>query len=369
MRGLVFDGELRLADVPMPRPAKGEALIRVLTAGVCNTDLEIVQGYMGFKGVLGHEFVGIVERASNEHLLGKRVVGEINCVCHDCAYCRLEMPHHCLNRTVLGIANRGGAFAEYLTLPEENLHLVPGSIRDDVAVFTEPAAAAFRIVEQVDLGATDRVVVLGDGKLGQLVAQVLWQRTKKMTCVGNHRWKLDLLEKAGIPTALASEPVETGADVVVEATGSREGLRRAMELVRPEGTVVLKSTVAGETALNLSLPVITRHATQEQPRHSRMAVRRQDEEVDGQAIQCRNDRGIRRALLLDDLDGNTPALRSKLSQTLATIQLVFLGDDDRRVGQELSGVRYPFGHVHEHERRSEFTAQRRRVRQRRERER
>ena len=151
MQALVFDGELRLVEAPTPRPEKDEALIRVLSAGVCNTDLEILKGYMGFSGIPGHEFVGMVEQCSNEHLLGKRVVGEINCVCHRCEYCQLEMPHHCLNRSVLGIYNRNGAFAEYITLPEENLHLAPPSVRDDVAVFTEPVAAAFP-----DTGAIDR---------------------------------------------------------------------------------------------------------------------------------------------------------------------------------------------------------------------
>lgn len=256
MRALVFDGDLRVEDVPMPRPGKDEALIRVLTAGVCNTDLEIARGYMGFHGVLGHEFVGIVEHCSNEHLLGKRVVGEINCPCGACRYCRIEMPNHCTERTVLGIAGRNGAFAEYLTLPMDNLHMVPGSIRDDVAVFTEPTAAAFRITEQMSIAGTDRVIVLGDGKLGQLVAQVLWQRTKRLTCVGKHRWKLDLLASLSIPTAEVGDDLEPGADIVVEATGSAEGLRRALELVRPEGTIVLKTTIAGNTPVDFAAPVI-----------------------------------------------------------------------------------------------------------------
>jgi threonine dehydrogenase-like Zn-dependent dehydrogenase len=166
------------------------------------------------------------------------------------------MPHHCSNRSVLGLVNRNGAFAEYLTLPEENLHLVPNAIRDDVAVFTEPTAAAFRILEQVDLTEEDRVIVLGDGKLGQLVAQALRLRTKHLVCVGRHRWKLALLANLKIATAHVEEPVEPGADVVVEATGSEEGLHRAMELVRPEGTVVLKTTIASPSPFTLSMPVI-----------------------------------------------------------------------------------------------------------------
>lgn len=256
MRALVFDGELRLAEVPTPRPGPGEALIRILTAGICNTDLELMRGYMNFRGTPGHEFVGLVEQCSNEHLRGKRVVGEINCACRQCTYCKLEMPGHCTERSVLGILNRPGAFAEYITLPEENLHLVPGSIRDDVAVFAEPTAAAFRIAEQMPVTKEDRVIVLGDGKLGQLIAQVLALRTRNLVCVGRHRWKLDLLSRLGIATAEADEPVEPGADIVVEATGSPDGLRRAFELVRPEGTVVLKSTVAGHSTMDMSVPVI-----------------------------------------------------------------------------------------------------------------
>ncbi len=255
MRALVFDGEVRVTDVPMPRLEKGEALVRVLTAGICKTDLEIINGYMNFQGILGHEFVGIVEECSNPHLRGKRVVGEINCACGQCEYCQLEMPHHCLNRSVLGIRNRSGAFAEYIALPEGNLHVVPGSIRDDVAVFAEPTAAAFRITEQVSV-EDERIIVLGDGKLGQLVAQVLWLYSKRLVCVGKHQWKLDLLNKLHITTAHANDPIERGGDIVVDATGSYEGFVRALELVRPEGAIILKTTITHPTALDLSLPVI-----------------------------------------------------------------------------------------------------------------
>lgn len=256
MQAVMFDGGPKLINRPVPRRARGEALIRVRMAGICNTDLELLRGYMGFRGVPGHEFVGEVVRADTEALIGRRVVGEINCVCGACRYCRLEMPHHCLDRTVLGILGRDGAFAEYLTLPEGNLHLVPASMPDDVAVFTEPVAAAFRILEQVPISGDDRVVVLGDGKLGQLIAQVLRMRTKQVTCVGKHPWKLALLEKHGVRPALHTETIEDAADVVVEATGSSAGFARALELVRPEGTIVLKTTVAGETALDMSVPVV-----------------------------------------------------------------------------------------------------------------
>jgi 2-desacetyl-2-hydroxyethyl bacteriochlorophyllide A dehydrogenase len=256
MRAYVVNGDAQLQDVPDPLPPQGEALVRVLAAGVCNTDLEILKGYMGFSGVLGHEFVGEVVQAENEHLVGKRVVGEINCVCGQCRYCRLEMPHHCLDRTVLGILNRDGAFAEYLTLPEANLHVIPDPLRTDSAVFTEPVAAAFRITEQVSLTPEDSVVVLGDGKLGQLIAQVLTLSTKKVTCVGKHASKLERVQQAGIATAMLDDSIEEGADVVVEATGSPAGFQRALEIVRPEGTVVLKTTVAGNTELDFSVPVI-----------------------------------------------------------------------------------------------------------------
>lgn len=257
MRALKLSGgEARVVEVPDPEPGPGEALVKVLVAGICNTDLELLRGYMNFTGILGHEFVGIVQQASNSHLVGKRVVGEINCVCHQCHYCRMEMPHHCLDRSVLGILNRDGAFADYLTLPEENLHLAPASARDDVAVFTEPTAAAFRITEQVKINDGDRVVILGDGKLGQLCAQVLRLHTRNLVCVGKHPWKLKLLADLGIGIALADEPVMRGADVVVEATGSHEGLARALELVRPEGTVLLKTTVTHPTAIDFSGPVI-----------------------------------------------------------------------------------------------------------------
>ncbi len=256
MRALVVDPEPHVVDLPTPEPADGEALIRVLAVGVCHTDLEILDGYMDFRGVPGHEFVGVVEQSGNEHLRNKRVVGEINCACRHCHYCRQAMPHHCLNRTVLGILGRNGAFAEYLALPESNLHLVPEVIRDDVAVFTEPTAAAFRILDQLDVDTDDRVVVLGDGKLGQLVAQTLSLETRHVVCVGKHRWKLGLLDKLGIATAHVDEPVESGADIVVEATGSPEGLSRALELVRPEGAVVLKTTVADSVPLATGQAVV-----------------------------------------------------------------------------------------------------------------
>lgn len=242
MKALLFDTELRVGTVPAPSPEQGESLVRVLTAGICNTDIEIRRGYMNYSGILGHEFVGIVEKAQNTYLIGKRVVGEINCVCGHCRYCKMEMPNHCLNRSVLGIFNHPGAFAEYVTLPEENLHIVPDSLRDEVAVFTEPLAAAFRITEQLSIAASDRILVLGDGKLGQLVAQTLRLYSKNIVCIGKHRWKLDMLSALGIGTAMQDLEQEDCADIVVDTTGAPEGLQKALTLIRPEGTVILKTT-------------------------------------------------------------------------------------------------------------------------------
>ena len=256
MKALVFDAALSVVDVPMPVPGPGEALVRVLAAGICNTDIEIKRGYMRYSGILGHEFVGMVEKAPNPYFLGKRVVGEINCVCGQCRFCKMEMSHHCRNRSVLGIYNRPGAFAEYLTLPEENLHLAPAAVRDDVAVFTEPTAAAFRICEQIPIEPDQRVIVLGDGKLAQLIAQTMWLYTKNVTCVGKHSWKLALLSALGIATALADAEIEGDADIVVEATGSPSGLPMALSLARPEGTILLKSTCVNPLQVDSSLAVV-----------------------------------------------------------------------------------------------------------------
>ena len=257
MKALVLDGEAQIQDVPIPERPEGESLIRVVTAGVCNTDLELLKGYMDFSGVLGHEFVGIVERSDTNSLIGKRVVGEINCVCRTCDFCQREMPNHCANRTVLGILNRHGAFAEYLTLPDENLHVVPDGVEDDIAVFTEPLAAAHRILEQVEIEQSDRVIILGAGKLGQLIAQVLNPMTKHLLVVGKNDWKLEILKDLKIATADVYEPLQRNhADFVIDATGSYEGFTRAIELVRPEGTIVLKTTITHPTALEMSVPVI-----------------------------------------------------------------------------------------------------------------
>ncbi len=258
MRALLLDKDLRLVeDYPTPEPAAGEALIRVSVAGICNTDLELVRGYMQFRGIPGHEFVGVVERAPGaEEWENRRVVGEINAACGECPTCRAGRPTHCPHRTTLGIAGRDGAFAEYLTLPVHNLLPVPDSILDEVAVFTEPLAAACEILQQVHVHPTDRVVVLGDGKLGLLCAQALALTGCDLTAVGHHQEKLDILARRGIPTTLEDEAVEPGADLVIEATGHPGGYAAARRLVRPRGTVVLKSTYHGSLDADLTMVVV-----------------------------------------------------------------------------------------------------------------
>jgi threonine dehydrogenase-like Zn-dependent dehydrogenase len=273
MRALVYKNNRLVLDNNHPEPdlVEGEALIRVLLAGICNTDLEIVHGYMNFQGVLGHEFVGIVEAVhegpgatSLTSLIGKRVVGEINAACHrpDCSACQHGMPTHCPHRTTLGIVNRDGAFAEYLMLPTRNLILVPDTITDEEAVFVEPLAANFEILEQVHLKPTDSVVILGDGKMGQLAAQVLTLSGCEVMMVGKYEEKLALAEKRGVRTYMFHDAQnfalenERRADMVVECSGSAQGLELAMRIVRPRGTIILKSTVADMSELHLAPIVI-----------------------------------------------------------------------------------------------------------------
>jgi alcohol dehydrogenase len=243
MKALYFDGRLALREVEKPRPGPGEALIQVTLAGICGTDLEILKGYSGFRGILGHEFVGHVVECAEKKWVGKRVVGEINISCGECDLCLWGLGRHCSRRTVLGIANRDGAFAEYLVLPVVNLHEVPKSIPDEAAVFVEPLAAA-EILEQMTVLPATQVAVLGDGRLGLLVAQVLHQAKANVTVIGKHGWKLDLARSWGIKgtTAGDGQVRDRSFSVVVEATGSPTGLRDALRLVAPRGTVVMKST-------------------------------------------------------------------------------------------------------------------------------
>jgi threonine dehydrogenase-like Zn-dependent dehydrogenase len=249
-------GGLRLRDdVPLPQAPAGEALVRVRCAGICNTDLELLRGYCPFAGVPGHEFVGVVERGP-AGLVGRRVVGEINAVCGECESCLRGHPTHCARRTVLGIAGRDGALGQFLALPVRNLHAVPDGLDDELAVFTEPLAAALEIGEQVEIGPGDRVLVAGDGKLGQLVARSLALAPCEVSVVGRHARKLALLDAAGIRT-LPEPDVASGAfDVAIECTGNPEGFALARRALRPRGTLVLKSTYAGRLTLDASALVV-----------------------------------------------------------------------------------------------------------------
>ena len=260
MRALVSDRHsVRLIeDYPDPQPAPGEVRLRTILAGICNTDLEVTRGYAEFEGVLGHEFVGVVDglgdpdRPEEQALLGRRVVGEINVGCGRCGACHAGRPTHCAGRTVPGIRGRDGSLAEYFCLPAANLHPVPEAIPDEQAVFVEPLAAACRVVEQVHLRSADRIVVLGDGKLGLLVAQVLALTGCDLLAVGRHPEKLAILAARGIPTRVGDEDLAGSADVVVECTGQPGGFRAACRLLRPEGTLVLKSTYHGLVEADLS---------------------------------------------------------------------------------------------------------------------
>jgi threonine dehydrogenase-like Zn-dependent dehydrogenase len=256
MRALLCDDGLRYDSAyPDPEPPPGEALIRVRLAGICNTDLELVRGYLNFRGILGHEFVGEVVQAADATLIGQRVVGDINAACRsqECAACTAGRLTHCPNRTTLGIAGRDGAFADYLSLPQANLYAVPENVSDEMAVFTEPLAAACEILAQIQIAPTDRVVVLGDGKLGLLVAAVLRLTGADLTLVGRNRSKLAIVEGFGVQVRLVDDPLPARAvDVVMECTGSPQGFESARRLLRPRGTLVLKSTYHGALSVDMS---------------------------------------------------------------------------------------------------------------------
>ncbi len=255
--------QLRLReDVDLPARS-GEALVKVRLAGVCGTDLEMVKGYYPFTGILGHEFVGEIVQSSqavDTGLVGKRVVGEINAVCGQCEQCRGGRPTHCENRTVLGILNRNGVFAEYVNLPLENLHLVPDSVSDEAAVFVEPLAAALEIQQQVQIKPTDRILLVGAGRLGQLIAQTLALTGADLGVVARHAHQQALLRQRGIRVVQEDEVQAWRYDVVVEATGSTAGFDLARKAIRPRGTFVLKSTYKGSLTLHLS-PVVVDEIT------------------------------------------------------------------------------------------------------------
>lgn len=250
MKALVFDGSLRYADVPVPVRKEGEVLIRVTKAGICNTDHEIVNGYMaGFKGVLGHEFLGIVAEADDPALAGRRISAEINCACNKCEYCLRSQGRHCPHRTVLGIQNRNGVFAEYVAVPVENVFEIPHSLPDSTAIFIEPLAAALEIHEQVPLD-NKTVLLIGDGKLGLLIAHVLDTFPCDLLVVGKHDGNLSLLSRQGIRTVLVNDLAPGKFDVVIEASGDPAAFAFAIGFVKPRGTMVLKSTYAGSLSFN-----------------------------------------------------------------------------------------------------------------------
>lgn len=258
MQALRFEnGNLSLCKLPTPLPA-GEALVRVTLSGICNTDVEIVRGYAGFQGTIGHEFVGVVESSDDSSLLGHRVVGEINAGCGKCDLCRQGDPRHCPSRTVLGIVGRDGAHAEFLRLPVVNLLPVPHGIPDEKAVFAEPLAAAWGITERVNVSEESCVAVIGDGKLGLLCAQALRATGAAVTLVGKHETKLQIAAKRDIETIKVEEASKRSKqfDVVVEASGAETGFAMALDLVRPRGVLVLKSTFHGKTATDSARIVV-----------------------------------------------------------------------------------------------------------------
>ena len=257
MKATFFDGKKIILDKNYPDPNFNETLVRVSLAGICGTDLEILDGYMQYNGILGHEFVGIVEKSTNSNLIGKRVVGEINAGCGKCDSCIKGMERHCPTRTVLGILKRNGAFAEFVSLPEKNLHIIPDSISDEQAVFVEPLAAAFEINEQVSMKPEWSVAVVGDGRLAQLIMQVIKLTCSNITCFGKHESKLEGLVQSGIKIKLGIESTDEQLfDLVIEATGSNSGFTDSMKLVKPRGIVVLKSTIASRENLDLTPTII-----------------------------------------------------------------------------------------------------------------
>ena len=254
-------GQVSLRDLPTPARPTGHALLRLIIGGICNTDLELQRGYYGFVGVPGHEFVAEVIEADDPAWLGERVVGEINLACGHCDWCARHLGRHCPTRTVLGIVRHPGAFAEYFTLPEANLRRVPRHVSNRHAVFTEPVAAACEILDQVAIPAGSAVAVLGDGKLGLLIAQVLAAHGLRVRLFGRHVEKLRIAARAGVDTELATGPMPVAAyRYVVDATGSAEGLAQAVRMTEPRGTLIMKSTVSGQVPVDTA-PIIVNELT------------------------------------------------------------------------------------------------------------
>lgn len=243
-----------VADHAEPTVGTDDSLIRVSQAGICETDLQLARGYMDFEGVLGHEFVGVAQTGP---MAGRRVVGEINCNCRDCPRCQSGLGNHCQFRTVVGIDRHDGAFARHVAIPHHNLHAIPDRIGDDEAVLVEPIAAAFQILEQVETAASDRVTILGDGRLAYFCAQTLASVVERVRVVGKHPEKLNRFSRIGMETVLHDRcEADRSADIVVDCTGSASGLPMALGLVRPRGTVVMKTTIAGEHQMSLAPIVI-----------------------------------------------------------------------------------------------------------------
>ena len=254
------NGAVSVREAPLPERPAGFALLRLLLGGICNTDLELQRGYYGFVGTPGHEFVAEVVAADSAALVGKRVVGEINLACGGCEWCRKGLGRHCPTRTVLGIVNHPGAFAEYFTLPERNLHALPEGVPNERAVFTEPLAAACEILDQVSIPCGETVAVLGDGKLGLLAALVLNAHGYPVRLFGRHAEKLGIAARAGVETVLDGSPPAAEFAWVVEATGNADGLRAAVRMTRPRGTVILKSTLHGAVGVDTA-PVVVDEIT------------------------------------------------------------------------------------------------------------
>lgn len=250
------NGEVSVREMSQPEVPSGFAMLKLRLAGICNTDLELQRGYYGFEGVPGHEFVAEVVYSDDPRWFGKRVVGEINLACGKCEWCSKGLGRHCPTRTVLGIVKHPGAFAEYLTLPLQNLHGVPSGMPDEVAVFTEPVAAACEILEQIKIAAGTPVAVLGDGKLGLLIAMVLQLHGASVTLLGKHPEKMAIAEQVGVSARPAGESSSRRFPVVVDATGSEHGLATAVALAEPRGTVVMKSTVARQVGINMAAVIV-----------------------------------------------------------------------------------------------------------------
>lgn len=250
MKALYYDGELRyMEDYPMPKIGIGESLVKIIISSICNTDKEILRGYRpDFRGILGHEFVGEVVESDNSGLVGKRVVGEINENCGDCLYCRTCRPTHCENRKVLGISGKDGCFSEYIVMKNQLLHVVPDELSSEVAIFTEPLAAALEIMDQVHIKPSTNVAIIGDGRLAFMIGQVVALTGADLTIIGRHEEKLKLFSNF----ASTSVNADGSYEVVIDATGSPTGILTAQKIVRKRGTIIIKTTYAGKVEINMS---------------------------------------------------------------------------------------------------------------------